>query len=417
LAQFWHYAVKVFDLGRRLRRVREGRQDPDIPAWAVSLSLFLGALLRVRSYHQLQQETQRRGWQRLIRWPQPIDHEVFNYVAERYHLEDWRELLAATAKQFKRNKALERCKIGGLLFVSLDANEQFKSRHRCCPQCRQRRVKIADGHGGLTEVAEYYHYQVYAQINGPDFHLFLDLETVQPGEEEAGAALRLLGRLRRLYGVRFFDAITVDAWYVKGPFLRAVEQLGWGVVSVLKQETMEIYQETQALSRNQRPVAQQQEGGRRIQLWEVRDLRFSDEYPQAVRVVRSEEQWTQVERIAGQNRRVPRQSHWLWVATPRLDPYGPWVIHQAGHRRWGIENNGFNELTQYCHLEHCPHHEPRAILAWLLIVLLAFNLFHAFASLQSKLCRAGHLTRLALARELDLALEADAWWEQILWSG
>ncbi len=30
--------------------------------------------------------------------------------------------------------------------------------------------------------------------------------------------LRLLGRLRRIYGVRFFDTVTIDAWYVQGPF-------------------------------------------------------------------------------------------------------------------------------------------------------------------------------------------------------
>ena len=75
----------------------------------------------------------------------------------------------------------------------------------------------------------------------------LDLEPIRPGEDEAAAALRMLGRMRRLYGVRFFDAVTVDAWYTKGPFILAVEKLGWGVISVLKQERYEIYQEVTAL--------------------------------------------------------------------------------------------------------------------------------------------------------------------------
>ena len=72
-----------------------------------------------------------------------------------------------------------------------------------------------------------------------------------PGKGNAEAALRLLGRMRRVYGPRFFDAITVDAWYVQGPFLRAVEKLGWVWVVVLKQERMEVYQEAQQLSRGQ----------------------------------------------------------------------------------------------------------------------------------------------------------------------
>jgi len=59
---------------------------------------------------------------------------------------------------------------------------------------------------------------------------------MRPGEKEAAAALRFFWRLRRWYGVRFFEVVTVDAWYAKGSFLRAVNKLGWGVVSGLKQE-------------------------------------------------------------------------------------------------------------------------------------------------------------------------------------
>ena len=32
-----------------------------------------------------------------------------------------------------------------------------------------------------------------------------------------------------------------------------------------------------------------------------------------------------------------------------------------------VENRAFNELTRHYHLPHCPHPEPVAILAWLLI--------------------------------------------------
>jgi hypothetical protein len=72
----------------------------------------------------------------------------------------------------------------------------------------------------------------------------LDVEPLRPGEEERAAALRLLGRLRRLYGVRFFDVVVADAWYAKGPFLKAVTALGWAVVVVLKQEDYDVYQES-----------------------------------------------------------------------------------------------------------------------------------------------------------------------------
>lgn len=45
-------------------------------------------------------------------------------------------------KTLKRNKAFESAKIDGLLALQVDANEQFKSRSRCCADYRQRKVKI-----------------------------------------------------------------------------------------------------------------------------------------------------------------------------------------------------------------------------------------------------------------------------------
>ena len=37
-----------------------------------------------------------------------------------------------------------------------------------------------------------------SQLNGPRLSVILDLEPIRPGEDEAAAALRLLGRMRRL---------------------------------------------------------------------------------------------------------------------------------------------------------------------------------------------------------------------------
>lgn len=76
-----------------------------------------------------------------------------------------------------------------------------------------------------------------------------------------------------------------------------------------------------------------------------------------------------------------------------------------GHHRWTIENHAFNELTQHYHLEHCPHHHPVAIIAWLLILVLAFNLFEVFVRLHGKLWQSGKVTLRELARRLDRSLE------------
>jgi hypothetical protein len=302
-----------------------------------------------------------------------------------------------------------------LLFLSLDANEHFQSRSRCCPCCCQRQLQETDAQGQKQTVIEYYHRYVFAQINGPQLNVLLDVEPIRPGEGEAEAALRLLGRIRRVYGVRFFDAVTIDSWYVQGPFLQAVEKLGWEWIVVLKQERMEVFQEARALSAAQKPALEfyDEMRDRQVQLWEVNDLDFSESYGAKVRVVHSQEQWIQQRVVGGKKTPQPQSSDWWWMVSEGLRGYPVGVVYAGGHRRWGIENKAFNELTQFYHLEHCYHHEPVAMLAQMLILLLGFVLFSAYALLHSQRVRLGQVSLKELAHDLDLALEEAVRWE--LW--
>ena len=415
LARFLDYGTKVLALGRIVRGVRCHRPYPEIPTRPLFLSLLLGVVLRAGSYLDISQQTKRRRWQHLIHWSGRISDDAFHYVSERFHLEDLRQGLAEVPKRLKANKALESCKINGLLFLSLDANEHFQSRSRCCPCCCQRQIQETDAQGQKQAVIEYYHRYVFAQINGPQLNVLLDVEPIRPGEGEAEAALRLLGRIRRVYGVRFFDAVTIDSWYVQGPFLQAVEKLGWEWIVVLKQERMEVFQEARALSAAQKPALEfyDEMRDRQVQLWEVNDLDFSESYGAKVRVVHSQEQWIQQRVVGGKKTPQPQSSDWWWMVSEGLRSYPVGVVYAGGHRRWGIENKAFNELTQFYHLEHCYHHEPVAMLAQMLILLLGFVLLSAYALLHSQRVRLGQVSRKELAHDLDLALEEAVRWE--LW--
>jgi hypothetical protein len=421
LAQFLQYTSKVFDLQKLLRRVREGRSEPQVHLLPLVVCLILGVVTRIASYLDLAQQTKdRRRWRRLCGLKAPVHHEIFGYATERMQPEDWRQNQAHAAKVLKGNKALESCKIKGLLFLSLDANEHFASFSRTCPRCCQRQVEVLGADGKKVKMTQYYHRYVFAHLSGPKFNIVLDIEPILPGEDECAAALRLLGRIRRLYGPRFFDGITADAWYAKGPFLRSVDKLGWRWIVVLKREDMEVFQESIQLSKDQKPSVafRDEERKRQVQLWEVKDLHFSDGYTQSksVQVVRSDERWTE-RRVEGGKKCVkPQQSRWMWAACESLSGYPAEVIYQGGHRRWGIENQAFNELTQGYHLTHCYHHDPTSMLVQMLILIFAFTLFTAFA-LHSQLVRVGELTRKALAHQLDLALEEDLPWDQWFHSG
>jgi hypothetical protein len=246
---------------------------------------------------------------------------------------------------------------------------------------------------------------VYAQLSGPELSVILDVEPMRQGEEECAAALRLLRRMRQKYGVRFFDLVVVDSWYTNGPFLKTVvEELGWPVIAVLKQERYEAHQEALALTNGQKPTQVVERDGRQVEIWDVPSVRFTDSYPGPVRVVRVRERWTQRQRVGQPWKTEEKEQNWIWVAAGDLDGYDGAVLRDLGHLRWKIENNAFGELTQHWHLTHCAHHHPVAGVALLWIKIIAFILFHAFALLQGKLFRLGKATLQEVRKQIYRSL-------------
>jgi hypothetical protein len=404
LSGFVHYAQKRFQLPLLAAGLTDRRSQPEIPARPIVLSLVLGEVVHIPSFLQLQAETKLPQWQRWVGYPAAISHDTFGYVSERLDPAQLRRAVRWIHRRLKRGKAFEANKIHGLFCVSLDANEQFCSDHRCCAQCLTRTVNCQNARGQEVQKTQYYHKQVYAQLSGPELSVILDFEPMRPGEEECAAALRLLRRLRATCGPRFFDVVVVDSWYAKGPFLKTVvEELGWPVIAVLKQERFEVHQEALALSQKQ-PGQVVVRNQRRLEIWDVRSLRFSDSYEAPVRVVRARETWTQREQQGNEWGRIQKEQNWLWVVAGDLDGYDGAVIRDIGHSRWNIENHAFGQLTQHWHLTHCSHHHPVAVVALLWIKILAFTLFQAFAILHGKLYRLGKATFQELRKQIYRSL-------------
>jgi hypothetical protein len=200
----------------------------------------------------------------------------------------------------------------------------------------------------------------------------------------------------------------VDAWYTNGPFLKTVAQeLGWPVVAVLKQERRDLYQEALALTTGTpTQVVQRGEGPnqRRVEIWDVPALRFSDTYTDPVRVVRVRERWTERTQQGKEWKTLEKEQTWIWVVAGELDGYDGASIRDFGHLRWKIENNAFCELTQHWHLTHVTHHKPVAVMALLWMKIIAFTLFHAFAICHGKLFRLGKVTLQELRKRIYRSL-------------
>jgi hypothetical protein len=405
LSRFVAYAQRRFDLPLLAGCFADARPQPDIPSRAVGLSLVLGEVVHIPSFLQLQEETKLPQWQGWVGYRHPISHDTFGYVSQRLDPVQLRRAGIWINRKLKRGKAFEANKIAGLLVVSLDANEQFCSDHRCCEDCLTREITCKDAAGQEFKKTQYYHKQVYAQLSGPELSVILDVEPMRQGEEECAAALRLLRRMRQRYGPRFFDVAVVDSWYANGPFLKTVAQeLGWPVVAVLKQERYEAYQEALALTEGQKPTQVVERDGRRVEIWEVPSVRFTDAYPGPVRVVRVRERWTERKRVGKEWKPEAKEQNWIWVVAGDLDGYDGAAIRDIGHLRWKIENNAFGELTQHWHLTHCAHHHPVAVVALLWIKIIAFTLFHAFAILHGKLFRLGKATMNELRKQIYRSL-------------
>jgi hypothetical protein len=405
LSRFVAYTQKRFDLPLLAGCFADARPQPDIPSRAVGLSLVLGEVVHLPSLLQLQEETKLPQWQRWVGYPHPISHDTFGYASERLDPEQLRRVGIWINRKLKRGKALEANKIAGLLVVSLDANEQFCSDHRCCEDCLIREVTCKNAQGQEVTKTQYYHKQVYAQLSGPELSVILDVEPMRQGEEECAAALRLLRRMRRKYGPRFFDVAVVDSWYAKGPFLKTVAQdLGWPIVAVLKQERYEAHQEALALTERQKPTQVVERQGRRVEIWEVPGVRFTDTYPGPVRVVRVRERWPARKQVGQAWKLEQKEQNWIWVVAGDLDGYEGAAIRDIGHLRWKIENHAFGELTQHWHLTHCAHHHPVAVVALLWIKIIAFTLFHAFAILHGKLFRRGKVTMNEVRKQIYRSL-------------
>jgi hypothetical protein len=176
-----------------------------------------------------------------------------------------------------------------------------------------------------------------------------------------------------------------------------------------------VFKEARALSEGLNPACEfyDQARDRQAKLWDINDLNFSESYRGKVRVVHSEEHWVETKVVGGKRTSEPQTSHWWWMVSAGLGGYPCQVVYEGGHRRWGIENKAFNELTQFYHLEHCYHHEPTAMLAQMQILMLGFMLFSAYALRHSQLFRLGQVTLKELTHDLDLALEEPLRWE--LW--
>jgi hypothetical protein len=375
IERFEAYLEKVFELSRRVEALGDRRCSPRVELAQVFAGLFWGTVLRRHSLHRIEAEC-REGV--LAGRIGPLSESTVGYALERLELDSLRQLSYAVARQLKRDQMLNWETAGGRLVMALDGIEVFRSEHRCCSECLIRRKQRRE-----REVVEFHHRVVVASLVGFGFRSVVDLENQRAGENELGAAERLLRRLRLQLGARFFQIVTVDALYANAAFLQLVQQLGWDMVTVLKDNQPDLQCQAECLL--DRPADQQWERDPRTsyQIWEEEAL-WWDVARDWIRLVQVHKQQWVNEQIGTQKRRRLRSTRQTYLTTCAPRQITARSILRLGEVRWELETSTFSHATTDYALKHAQVHagKPKAFLAQLWIRLLAISLFMIYVQRQ-----------------------------------
>ena len=251
-------------------------------------------------------------------------------------------------------------------------------------------------------MTEYYHRGVACHLIGLDLALPLDAELQRAGEGEQPAAMRMLDRVCGQYA-RYFDVVVGDGLYFEAPFVNFCLAHGKHVLAVLKGDHRLLLQDARALLEMVEPRVRQM-ADRTVRIWDIEGFTSCEGIDVPLRVVHAEEIVRVRQRIGQQWVESEERHTWWWATTAPRKLLPTWVLWQAGHGRWDIENDLFNTLQTHWHLDHCFKHDPVAIVNFILTLFIAFVLVQHFHQRNCKPALRDRLTLIGLARQLYAGL-------------
>ena len=357
----------MFTLCSGLGAVRDGRTNPRVPGGRVAVAYLLLLLARLGSLNALEQRRAPASHARWLGGELP-SADVMGDALAGMALAPLRGLLYRQHQRLKRNKGFARGS-EGFRFLVLDGHEGVSSYKRTWKECLERVVHFASG----DKTQSYYRY-VAAYLTNGEQYLMLDAERQLPGEGEIACATRLLERVASRYP-RAFDVVCGDNLYMDPALWKAARRLGKHVIAVLKNENRDLLADARALFARYAPIRLERDNTPCL-CWDLNGFTTWPQCGEPVRVVRA----TEERAVRRQKTREveTQESEWFWVTSLPPDKATTALIVRAGHGRWGIENQGFNELSNQWHGNHAYKYNAHALLAATLLLFIAYNLFHAF---------------------------------------
>jgi hypothetical protein len=372
-----------------LDAVTDHREQAQIPTSVIVRSAVVMGLCRLGSLNALGQTRPSSFWSRWLGRELPSP-DTIGRVGALVDVESLRAVGHHVYERLKRGKALVPPP-HGLIALVVDGHETHATYKRHCPGCLERTIHTAHG-----DRIQYYHRLVDASLVTADLHFLLDAEPILPGQDEVAVALRLLDRVIRDYP-RAFDLVQGDALYADSRFFNWAIDHGKHAMAVLKNDRRDLLQDAQRLFEDLAPCSLR-DGTVGRECWDLEGFTTWPQVQTPVRVVRSRETRQVRRQLDGQSKEEVADWYWVTTLPTRAAPTG--AVVRIGHRRWGIENEGFNELANHYHADHVYRHEPTAMLVFWLVIHLCLNVFAAFFRRNLKPAVRKVLSMLHVARVL-----------------
>lgn len=367
LSRVFQYGEKMYKIGTSVASIRDTRRQARIPVGRIVLSYMLTFMARLGSLNMFEQYELNRSWLSWLGGSLP-SADTMGRVALGIRTNDLRCVLGKQHRKNKRNKVMAHEK-GSFRFLVLDGHEGVSSYKRRWKGCLSRIVHFKE-----EDRTQYYCRYVAAYLTDGRSRFMLDAEAQQPGEGEIDCAVRLLKRLFEHHSSSF-EVVCGDALYMNPDLWKLVRKHRKHIVAVLKDEKRDLVKDFRELVQVTVPVLLDDKTTKRT-CWDIERLETWPQFGESVRVVRSMEETITRSQIDG--RQQQRLSEWLWATSLPVALASTETIVRVGHRRWHIENYGFNELCNYWHADHACKYDSNALMACLLILFFVYNLFHTF---------------------------------------
>lgn len=392
------YSQKMYKVVQMMEGLPDGRKRPRIKMGSIVSQALVMYWSRLGSLNSLE-SSRRSGFWKGIMAARTGSADTIGRVFGNMETDHLRECIKRIYTKLKRNKALGG--IRGWIIGIVDGHETHASYRRHCSGCLHRKIKMNG-----VERLQFYHRNVTFMLVAGKFRLLLDMEPQRTGEGEVTTAIRLIRRVMRNYP-RAFEIVLADALYAGAPFINFLWSYGIYSVVVLKQENREIYQDGMGLIRGQQAVPGRYRD-RDCLWWDIPDLRSWDGIDQPMRIVRSEETYLIRRQLSAKQEQ--QNSQWMWITNMAQSLADTEWIVELGHRRWDIENKGFNELVNGWYTDHLYKHNAVAIEAFYLAAFIAYDLFHAFLLLNIKPELRANKTELFFVRLMAAEIFSDIPW-------